>query len=176
MVPKSYWRKSEEVPKALMSSVGQLPVNSLPLLFPSSKDGDCRALPPLLNILKDHLQLAAPMICCNISPATWLFSLSQAGCGRVGHNTVLNNSYHEKYNTVFPIIILLCLDTNVEQRITFNFYLVMVLHQDLAKCCKSNTVSIPKDPEALLSSHPLFHLATWPLVYFQLPIYFQAES
>lgn len=70
------------------------------------------------------------MICCNTSPPTWRFSLSQTGCGRVGHNTVLNNSYNEKYDTFFPGIILLCLDTNVEQR-TFNFYLIVVLDQGL---------------------------------------------
>lgn len=132
MVPKSYWRKSEEMfPKALVSSVGQWQVNYLPFLFPSSKDGHCRALPTLLNVPKVHLQLQPRMICCNTSPPTWLFSRNRAGCGRVGHSTVLNNSYNEKYDTFFPVIILLCLDTNVEQRITFNFYLIVVLDQGL---------------------------------------------
>lgn len=58
--------------------------------------------------------------------------LSQpSGMWESGSHTVLNHPYNENYNALSPIIVLLCLDTIAEQRITPNFYLIAVLDQDL---------------------------------------------
>lgn len=87
----SYWRKSEQMfPKALLSSVGQ----SFPS-FPSLQGWSLTALAPSSGYPKGSSPACSYGIVCHktLSP-TQLFSLSQAGCGRVGHNTVLNNSYN----------------------------------------------------------------------------------